>query len=968
VCATAATGGVPGAANGGCVSIDCPGDGAFAIDLTLYDEAGNPSTTTVENITCESDIPQVQFLDPVDDSPSFGTQTRRILAADAEGTDQRKDADPYTTGAQYDVTVCTTTDAGTARLLAAREGNTLEQRGTTVSVVADTAGLCDGLSGADFTGTATFVDVTLPQSGVDAAFDLTAPTQVVAEITTPALGVGSGEIAVWVDSTAPELRQTLPAGLCDSVIDSEVDVYRDFSFTSPVLPVNLWVNSSFREGTVAVFGVVNITDVLLPVGINTLTASIAEPSGNVGEWGPCSVTVDNVPEVTWDQPVFTKLAAIDNDEDDVVVDGDVAAGWQGTLEVCTDIDAIANPDAWVTITSSIDGVLADEQSLVDQCVLLNDVTLSEAASNVLTAVTSEVGGASGRAVITLTVDVTAPDRPTGLAAEVIEERRRESAFALSWISPDDGGQPATGYEVRVANQLIADADFNNDAVTDEVDFSGTPVTPGYTDSVAVPSRIIETDQYFAVQAVDAVGNRSPIGKTTDAGVKAEFIPVWIPAPVAGQLDSFGYAIDGSTDFNKDGHSDLLVGGNTSSNAHLFFGPPPSSGDWAPDRVIEGDVDGFGIAVSAVGDVNNDDNEDFAIGSWFSGDGRVYVFYGYGSDTWPASFSYEDADVVIEADSGTDALYSAAGLGFVIARLGNFDTNTGDDFAIGVPFYDSGNYRGQAVIIRGNDGHLLPDPEDTVLSLPQEFGARAIRIDGAAFGNFGWDVSSQAADGLLVGEPYYGSPPNYNYGILHAFSNQAAAGGSITIGSGTHTQWTGALGEYRGAYPTTYVGDLGDGPVFASLVGYDLMIIDPSSADPFEPPVARLIQSGSASGTPTFAQYHIGGGLPGFGDDHSLFGTDKPDLVIATTTGVPRLFMIDGEDLATMDGSSAVDVETPGVVTITLPLGEEGDWQDISGRATLLRDINHDDYPDIAVGEYNDGAEAQNVDGKVLVLY
>src|SRR5690606_19688868 len=82
--------GGPGAGSG----VDCPGAGVLTLSVTPRDGAGNPTTRTLNNLTCASSSPSVQFLDPVAGAT--------ILAADNPAA-TKKDADGDEPGAQYDV-------------------------------------------------------------------------------------------------------------------------------------------------------------------------------------------------------------------------------------------------------------------------------------------------------------------------------------------------------------------------------------------------------------------------------------------------------------------------------------------------------------------------------------------------------------------------------------------------------------------------------------------------------------------------------------------------------------------------------------------------------------------------------------------------------------------------------------------------------------------------------------------------
>src|SRR5690606_16739006 len=84
--------------------------------------------------------------------------------------------------------------------------------------------------------------------------------------------------------------------------------------------------------------------------------------------------------------------------------------------------------------------------------------------------------------------------------------RRQTSFRLAWTAPADGAGSVSGYQVRVSATKITDATF--DTAT-PVPYTSTPSVAGAPDSVDVSSRLIETDYYFAIAAVDLVGTAGP---------------------------------------------------------------------------------------------------------------------------------------------------------------------------------------------------------------------------------------------------------------------------------------------------------------------------------------------------------------------------------------------------------------------------------------------------------------------------
>ncbi|MCP4362237.1 MAG: hypothetical protein GY796_29880 [Chloroflexi bacterium] len=121
-------------------------------------------------------------------------------------------------------------------------------------------------------------------------------------------------------------------------------------------------------------------------------------------------------------------------------------------------------------------------------------------------------------------------------------------------------------------------------------------------------------------------------------------------------DLIGMAVSGAGDVNNDGFDDILIdawGNNAETGqVYLFLG---GAGGWAMDTLLpqadasfvgENEYDRAGHALSALGDLNGDGFDDFAIGSPGNDDGgsnagKVYVILGQGSG-WTMGASLADA--------------------------------------------------------------------------------------------------------------------------------------------------------------------------------------------------------------------------------------------------------------------------------------------------------------------------------------
>ncbi|MGC4065934.1 MAG: hypothetical protein QM784_15045 [Polyangiaceae bacterium] len=885
-----------------CVNLTCPGGGQFSLAFTLKDSAQNPTSMVKTGLTCAASNPTVAFVNPLADTAPYSDISKRILAAN-NLTATRRDKDGNTPGAQYDVTACTSAPVGsTAVLRVGRKGETLNQV-KSQAVTNDTSNLCKGA----YPSVVTFTDVTIPESLTDASFQLSRPSEL--EVTVTDLNRGStSEVAdIWVDSTSPNLTLNLPAGLCGSYTASATDVTKDLTFGTPIAsvanPINLQVTNpdstqSLYQGTTLTFSQSKITGVVFKVGTSTLTASVTEPSGNSGALaGTCSVEVGSnpPPTVSWSAPVAASLlTAPANGTAGAIADADTGTpGWQGTLRVCTDLAASAR--AGVFVQFSANGTNVGAPVALDTstgCATLSSATIPEGAAVSLRATTSGGVNTAGSSTINVPVDVTIPSAPSSLASSI--KNRRATTFGLTWTAAADGTGTASDYQVRVSKSIIDD--LTKFDVAEDVPYGGTPGAAGATDSIDVGNRRIENDYYFAVRAVDSVGNVSPIVNTTTPA-RATFLVTNLAPQV--QNKRFGGVMTGTADLNGDTFYDLVVAHSAGNEVDIFFGSANGL-PTTPSVVIQSSFNQFGTGLANIGDVNKSGRTDLAIGSPSDGDGKVFVFYGRA--TWPTTLTESAADVTIVPDVTADPKFAGSTLGVYVAGLGDYNRDGVDDFAIGGPGYSSS--RGQVTIVYGKSGGL-----STVIQLPSAHGTAASQIvgDSAFNGKFGQSMvglgqfyGASLGSAMVVSAYAY----NTNVGRLYTFRGTAGTPASIALSSALQTvdgltSASHGLGRFDSAGRRRSRRQAGIGISMTNLTAP--YRADIRSGVDGEGPLSRLLTLGSSesmTGVGRFARVLVGGGTSGSAATFSFIGSSRSDVVVSVrpATGAPRIYIVDGDKL------------------------------------------------------------------------
>jgi len=946
VCLPAVAGGADAGSGGGaCVSVPCPGGAPFDLNITLTDKAGNPSSKKVQQVSCASTNPSVQIVSPVDGT---GADTSKHILAAGSPAGQMQDNDGTKPGAQHDVKACTSAATGTAQLFVGQKGSTLSKLGTPVSLAAATA--TDNCpTGLGFV--ASFLGATLPESVEDSAGALSTATELRVEVIDQSLAVGvSPVVDVWVDSVKPLITPWTPTPLCGQLQQSGVAYTTNFVLGATVAPVNVTItNGASTQNLTAAFvaaGQATFGQVTFQVGDNSISATATEPSGNQGALqSPCIFKVGNPPTVTWLTPTAsTNLNAAS--------DGSGSTpGWQGTLQVQTSLAGVGG--ATVQFSTNPGGNLGAPVPVdASGKATLAAATIPEGDPVQIIAQTNDTGSGVGTATLSQPVDTEVPSPITALVATIKD--RRQTSFHLAWTAPADGGTKSVySYDLRVSNQPITAGNF--DSITDKVTYSGSPAAPGAADGIDILNRFIERDYYFAVAALDKAGNRSPIVSTSTA-TRANFTQTILSTGITNQ--NFGLQVDGSSDLNGDGLSDILVATGNDTRAYIYSGKS-SFAAGSPDVTFTGTSPLFGYSASVVGDVNSDGYLDVGIGS--PSVGKVFVYAG-SAGGWNASYAETDATWVFSSDA------SLAGslFGNNVTRLGDFNGDGFDDFAIGAGKATGDS--GATIVVLG--GSSLASLTASVSTPPA--GTIAIKGDsGYPGGRLGTSILGLGKFFSAPGNSMVAAAPfGTNNGRSYAFHGQSGTSGFIAIGAADQTvdgpsagsrsgMSVGLLGNLGGAgLPGVAIGT----PNWDSTGGFATLYLG-ASGQPFGGSSIKLTNSKATTAGDGFGLAIVTGGFSGTSVTTSFIGGDSvPDVGVAGLTeagATGTLYLFTGQHAASL--GAVADVVTTADVQLPLPTG----WVGTTRKCSAIKDLNGDGYGDLALGEFK---RTTGYNGRVLVLW
>ncbi len=221
------------------------------------------------------------------------------------------------------------------------------------------------------------------------------------------------------------------------------------------------------------------------------------------------------------------------------------------------------------------------------------------------------------------------------------------------------------------------------------------------------------------------------------------------------------------DLNGDGYEDLAIGSptfdqglNNRGRVYLFFGPGKqwnaSTTVGSADVILTGEAaeDQLGMALSGVGDVNDDGIDDMAIGAPRSdrgaGDsGCVYLLFGHTGPWSGGDISTLPGVMVLLGNTGSEFAGSA------IAGGGDIDDDGIADLVVGAPnWMGLAANAGAAYLIRGRPTWptspvFLGNSGTRIYADSQGLAGTQVSLDG--------DLDGDGFDDLVIGAPQFMSP-------------------------------------------------------------------------------------------------------------------------------------------------------------------------------------------------------------------
>ncbi len=410
--------------------------------------------------------------------------------------------------------------------------------------------------------------------------------------------------------------------------------------------------------------------------------------------------------------------------------------------------------------------------------------------------------------------------------------------------------------------------------------------------------------------------------------------------------SYGYAVSGVGDVDKDGYDDFIVGAYLKNRTETQPAPPADAnvgkvylykGDAAGlnasaslSLLGEAAADWFGYEVAAAGDINHDGVADFLVsalradaGGGLTDTGKVYIYLGQ-----------DGLDPILDKAINGEA--AGDQFGWDVAAAGDVNGDGFDDIIVGAKQNDAGGQdAGKAYVYLGSAGGIV-----TASVLGME-GEEALDGFGVAVGAAG-DVNGDGYGDVIVGA-WQNDEGGQNAGKVYVYHG-GAAGISATpvftdVGKDAYSNFgtsVGAAGDVNGdGYGDVIVGAPKNpedgqyaGKVYVYLGGPNGLV---------KPP--RLIVTGEHADDEFGFAVGAAGDVNGDGFDDLTVGAHRYDVEEGNSVS-------DGGRVYLYAGC----VDAPQATPIFTATGEANSSH--LGRAiSAAGDVNHDGFDDLGAGAY-----------------
>lgn len=424
--------------------------------------------------------------------------------------------------------------------------------------------------------------------------------------------------------------------------------------------------------------------------------------------------------------------------------------------------------------------------------------------------------------------------------------------------------------------------------------------------------------------------------------------------------NFGYSVATAGDVNSDGYSDVIIGassyddGANTDEGRAFVYHGSATGLSATPNNTQDDANqggaGFGVSVSAAGDVNGDGYSDVIIGASGydnaanSNEGRAFIYHGSASGLGASPVSTPD-----------DAGHANAYFGICVADAGDVNGDGYSDVIIGASGYDEGanTDEGRAFVYHGSPSGISATPNSTPDDANQASASFGISVAGAK------DVNGDGYCDVIIGAYQYDDGANANEGRAYIYHGSSSG---ISATPNSMPDDANQAGSCFGVAVSS-AGDVnGDGynDVIIGVYLYD----DGANTDEGR----AYIYHGSATGlsaTPNntqddsnqaFANFGISvstaGDVNGDGYSDVIIGASQFDDGVNTNEGRAYIYYGSSTGLAASPSSQIDDANQASTL--------------LANSASSAGDVNGDGYSDIIVGAngYDDGANTN--EGRAFV--